>query len=366
MGYTRTELWNRIGLLREVDPLVDAAYKFAAQLEREKPRQGHSHEAPWHVSFHGSSFPGDDPNACGRAALYTMMDIPKPAPPRWLMQVADAGKGIEDSLVEKWYGAGYLVSAPAHLPWVKQTQFNDKKHWLTSTVDSILCWPRKWEPIVVEVKSKDSDVIQAMQRMIRDPDRKHVFQVKTQIGLAHEAGPIKIHRCFNSGRFAIEIAKGVRMCPEHGTVKCLREVELDPPSRGYIYYVSRDNPADTFEFMFEYDPEFMRQGREKLAKWRSSFLGDTLPATNFDDKRFSHPFGWQWTKEEFPCRYCGYGAICRDDHRKAVERQAPIALSESEAVADAEEAREDYSLEKVREATLAYWRASEEDLPEAA
>lgn len=363
MGLTRAEFYSRIGLFREIDPLTDAAYKFVALLAAEKPRHGHSHEAPWHVAFHGSEFPGDYESACGRRALYTMMDFPRQIPSRWLEQIADAGKGIEDQLVRRWYEAGYLVTAPAHLPWVKQTQFSDNEHWLTSTVDAIVCWPRSNDPIVTEVKSKDSDVILAMQRLTRGPDVKHVRQVKTQIGLAHEQGPITKQRCYNTGRFAIEVAEGVFVCPQHFHARCLRDVILDPPNRGRLYYVSRDNPIDTFEFMFEYDPDFMKKGRTKLKAWRESFKEDELPQTNFDDKKFSHPFGWQWTKDEYPCKYCDFGAICREDHREAVKHGDKIRISESVGVADAKELREDYDVDLVRMAVERYW---DEDLPVAA
>src|SRR4051812_9227654 len=77
MGISRGEFFGRIGMLREVDPLTNAAYRFAEKLELEAPRKGHQHDAPWHVSFHGSQFPGDNPKACGRRAIYTMLDIPR-------------------------------------------------------------------------------------------------------------------------------------------------------------------------------------------------------------------------------------------------------------------------------------------------
>ena len=106
----------------------------------------------------------------------------------------------------------------------------------------------------------------------------HAWQIKTEIALAHEAGPMKVQRCFNTGRFAIcsrhrwSIWTRREVCPQHGHDRCLREVTLSPPTRGYLYYVSRDNPEDTFEFMFEYDPNWMRVGRSKLARWRDAFI----------------------------------------------------------------------------------------------
>jgi hypothetical protein len=278
--------------------------------------------------------------------------------------VAESGKAIENSLVAKWYYAGYLVSPPSFFPGVLQEQYEDPDHWLTCTVDALVCWPRTVEPLVCEVKSKPADVIQAMQRLIRGPDRKHTWQMKTEICMAHEAGPIIKRRCYNTGRFSIlteivikegVIAEGVEVCPQHGHDRCLVEVTLQPPTRGYLYYVSRDNPEDTFEFMYEYDPNWMKVGRSKLARWREAFINDKLPATNFDEKRFSHPFGWQWTTGESPCKYCDFGQICRDDHRLAVERGENIALTESAGVEDAQDVRERYTPERARTAVFDFW-----------
>lgn len=364
MGLTRAEFWSRIGLAREIDPLVTASYKFGALMAQLRSDQGEDHADPWHLSFHGSQFPGDNPNACGRLALYRMMDFARPMMPRWLEQVAESGKAIENSLVAKWYYAGYLVSPPSFLPGVLQEQYEDEEHWLTCTVDSIVCWPRTTEPLVCEVKSKQADVIRAMQRLTRGPDKRHVWQIKTEVALAHEAGPIIVQRCFNTGRFAILVRKHnrqpgyheVMVCPQHGHDRCLREVKLSPPDRGYLYYVSRDNPEDTFEFMFEYDPNWLRVGRSRLKRWREAFLSDTLPATNFDAKRFSHPFGWQWTKDEFPCKWCDFGQICREDHRLAVKRGTNIRLTESAGVDDAREIREAYDPARARTAVMDFWK----------
>jgi hypothetical protein len=258
-------------------------------------------------------------------------------------------------LIAKWYYAGYLVSPPSFLPDVLQEQYEDPEHWLTCTVDALVCWPRTIDPLVCEVKSKEAAVIRAMQRLIRGPDRKHAWQIKTEIALAHEAGPLKVMRCFNTGRFSIVVDRG-EVCPQHGHNRCLRPVTLKPPDRGYLYYVSRDNPEDTFEFMFEYDPNWLRVGRSKLARWRQAFLDDKLPATNFEEKRFSHPFGWQWTKDEFPCKFCDFGQICREDHRLAVERGTNIALSESAGVQDVQEIRQAYEPARARTAVVDFWK----------
>jgi hypothetical protein len=359
MGLSRQEAWSRWGLIREIEPLTQAAYDFYERLEAEKPNIGDAADTEWHLSFHGSSFPGDNPYACGRRALYTMMDIPRGGMTRRLRGQSEAGKDIEDRIVTKYYLAGYLLSAPPPPYGKYQTVFEDKDHWLTSTVDAIVVHPNQDRGKVVEIKSKDQDVIEQMKKLCRGPDEKHILQLKCQIGLAHEQGSWKVRRCYNSGRLAIQLGslngKKPLVCPEHGGNKCLREEVLEPVEKGFLKYVSRNDPNETWEFMYEYDPDFMEAGRRKLREWIKNWEVGLLPQTEFSDKRFSHPFGWYWSKPEYPCKYCDYGEICRSDHRRAVEAGNPITLGDSEAIGLASEIRNGYELNKVREAVETRW-----------
>jgi hypothetical protein len=352
-------------VLREIEPMTQAAYEFAAWLAQQTPDQGAAHTDPWHLSFHGSQFPGDADYACPRQGIYRLMDIPRMPAPRWLTQVADAGKDIENRLVMTWYGAGYLLSPPP-VDFLgrpqPQMQFQDESCWLTSTVDSLTLHPRANRPAPVEVKSKYAADIEEMLRLCRGPDPQHINQLKCQIGLTHEAGRWEVKRCYNSGRLPIVIGapgngKTIEVCPEHRSDKCLRSEVLEPVEYGSLYYVSRDDPCDTWEFSFDYDPDFMEEGRKKLRHWREWFLQNKLPQTQFEDKRFSHPFGWMWTKDEYPCKWCSYGDICREDHKAAVKQQAPINLEDSVAVELAQEVRPDYDLDLVRQAVLRRWGA---------
>lgn len=363
MSLTRLEFFSRIGLWREIDPLTAAAYDFVERLEREKMDIGAAARDPWHVSFHGSSFPGDDPYACGRAALYRMMGFPRPSAPRWLRQVADAGKDIEDRLCANWYRAGYLLTPP---PWERyQKNYEDPETWLTCTVDSQLLHPKANRGVVCEVKSKYARDIEAMLKMCKGPDPKHVFQLKCQIGFSHEEGRRTVRRCFNTGRLAVLIGerdgRDVEVCPEHGHARCLHEETLEPIESGFIYYVSRDNPEDTWEFYYEYDADFMEAGRRRLKQWQKHFLDGVLPQTNFDDRRFSHPFGWQWTKPEFPCQYCDFGGMCREDHRQAVRNGKIIRLDECFGVGEAKATLVDYDIDLVRAAVLGRWPETIDD-----
>ena len=368
MGLSRGEFFGRVGLLQEVDPITNAAYKFIEMLEAAKPNVGHGRNQAWHTSFHGSAFPGNDPYACGRKALYGLMDIPRQPFSRQSRQIMDAGKDIENQLVWRWYNAGFLASAP---PDQEQTGFEDLEHWLTSTVDSIVVPLRSDEQIVAEVKSKYAYDISEMQRLIRGPDAAHVRQVKVQIGLAHERGPVAVMRCYNSGRIGIRVVlhdasrngSQVRlMCPQHGSDRCLKDAILLPPRYGFLYYVSRDNPVDTFEYYFEYDPAFMEAGRKQLAAWKAWWKEGLLPQTHYEDKRYSHPFNWTWTKSQkhpnSPCQWCDYGQVCREDHSVAKKTGKPTKLSESYGIAVAQEMREDYSLDLVQQAIDARWPES--------
>jgi len=364
-------------LLREIDPLTSQAYKFAEELEAELPRQGHSHDAPWHVSFHGSEFPGDDPKACGRRAIYTMLDIPRGMFPRWSRQIMDAGKDIEIQITHRWHQAGMLLSSPPESQF--QTQFEDPDVWLTTTVDAIVLRPRSLRPAVAEIKSKYAHEVEAMRLLLRGPDEDHVRQVKTEIGLAHEFGEWNVTRCINSGRLAVRVKlaesisgnghesatigyRDAWMCPEHGGDKCLEVQTVKPVEHGFLYYVSRDDPANTREFYYEYDPVFMEAGREQLRVWRKFFEEGVLPATQVTGK---NPMGWNWTTDDSPCKFCPYGSnrgnyICRLDHEESVKRGELLRIEESEAIEHAREIRPEYDLGLVRAAVFARWNGSEQ------
>jgi len=232
--------------------------------------------------------------------------------------------------------------------------------------------PRATRPVVAEVKNIGADSMDKMVRLLRVPSEQYVRQIKTEIGLAHEQGPWHVVRCINSGRLAVEVGvlnaahrrKIVQICPEHGGDKCLEEVELAPVQHGFLYFVSRDDPTLTREFYYEYDPEFMRKGREQLKLWRRFWEEGYLPQVDFKGK---NPMGFNWTTDDSPCKYCSYGSntgtgVCREDHQEAVKRGELLPLADSRAVEDAQEARKEYDLDLVRAAVAARWNG---DRPES-
>lgn len=360
-GMTRKEFMSRVGADKEVDPLVDLAYKLLNERDFAAPNKGAADEHLWHTSFHGSQFPGDDKYPCGRQALYRMMDVPRSPVTRRGRQFMDAGKDIEDRLVWAWYHAGFLVSNPPISADGKrqQTRFEDPDHWLTSTVDSLLLKPREQRPFAGEVKNIGSKALEEMRKLIRGPNEAHVRQLKCQIGMAHEYGPMTVKRCYNTGLVAVSDKDGL-FCPQHKHAKCLHEETLLPVIHGRLYYVSRDDPMDTFEYMYEYDPQFMAQGRRMLENWREWFLTDRLPQTQWENKRYSHPFGWRWTLDEYPCKWCEYGDICRDDHDVAKKQGGPIKLTDSALVEVAQRFRPEWDYEKIKLAVYERWGLEQE------
>jgi len=367
MGLTRREAYSRWGLIREIEPLTESAYKFFEWLEEQKPNIGENASHLWHVSFHGSQFPGDNPYACGRRALYRMMDLPRESPSRMLRASAEAGKDIENRIVIKWYLAGYLLTPPPPPIGDKQFEMEDPEYRLTSTADAIVIHPNERSGKVVEVKTRFHYEIEKMIMLCGGPLPAHVNQLKCQIGLAHEKGEWHVRRCYNTGRLAVKLGNlsngnSVEVCPEHGGTKCLREETLEPVERGFLYYASRDRPEITWEYMFEYDPEFMAEGRKQLAMWMKWWDEGHLPQVNFSDKRFSHPMNWTWTKSkkmpDSPCEWCDFGDICRTDHREAVKRGKAIKLTDSAGIEAAEEVRSKYDLDLIRAAVEQRWIAA--------
>lgn len=357
---SRGEFYASIGLFKEVDPITQEAYDFVEKIEREKPNRGAAAGDNWHISYHGSSFPGDDPTACPRKALYTMMDAPRKKSGRWLTSLGDVGKDVENRIVGKWYRAGYLVSAPPPPYGNLQTVYEDSEHWLTSTVDAEIL-PLKSDTIIVaELKSKFARDIDKMLRLCKGPDPAHIKQVKTQIGLSREQGPRKLLRCYNTGRLAISFGKkygkDIIACPQHGHDKCLQEYTVKPPKHGRLYYFSRDDPTNTREFFYEYDKNFMEVGRKQLKIWKAYWLKDLLPQTDFTGK---HPFGWNWTTPESPCRWCDFSkagnGICNSDHETAKALGKMIQLSQSSAIEEAQIERPEYSYDLVRAAVEKRW-----------
>src|ERR1700757_981754 len=89
MGISRQELYAALGI--ETPSIIETMLTDA--YAREAQREWRRENGYQQTSFFISSFPGDDPLACGRASIYALMGIPQGEPfdvtgQRWM----DAGK----------------------------------------------------------------------------------------------------------------------------------------------------------------------------------------------------------------------------------------------------------------------------------
>ena len=317
---SRTELFTRLQVIRTLDPIVNNAYRRSENMRWKNNEDNSPHGDPWHVSFHASQFPGDNPMACGRAAMYQMADIPtEDFPDRTLRTIAQVGKAIEEELVWTMARVGLLISAKPSEE--TQTGFQLKEAWLTGSVDCVIKPPGQNKPLPIEIKTKYQKVIDQMMRGERGPDIKHVYQLKTQLGL-------------------------VALAQKNGELWS----DLEPVTHGFIYYLSRDKPSDTAEFLVELYERFFQKGVEKLKEWQESFLAGVLPSENATKK---HPMGWRWSYE--PCKWCKYKKICKIDFERGTTE-----LSESVGISRAKKIRDDYNYEEARERVLDRWPTNED------
>jgi CRISPR/Cas system-associated exonuclease Cas4 (RecB family) len=306
---TRNELWNRLQLIRTIEPINQRAF-VKAEDERWRNENQAPHGNPWHVSFHASQFPGDDPLACPRKALYTMMNFPEQqAFSRKSRHLMSIGLAIEQDLVDAWYRAGILLSAAPEDDF--QTGFEFPEVWLTGSVDSVIKIDGRAVP--VEIKTKSAEVIAEMQVGKKGPDPRHVSQLKVQIALARTSG---------------------------------KWDDLKPITHGFLYYLSRNDPTQTAEFRVDYDEHFFDAGIEKLRRWRGWFEEGLLPSI---DSTKRHPMGWRWSYE--PCKWCPFKKTCQEDHKEGISD-----LMESNGVFKAGRIRDDYDAETARLKVLARWK----------
>jgi hypothetical protein len=337
---SRGELFAKLGLIQVVERITGRAY---AEIEEQIWRldlENSPHGEPWHTSFHASSFPGDDELACGRKAVYGLLNLPTPAPTgRFLRSVADSGKAIEDELVTRWDKAGYLLSASVDAE--VQTGFVDEEHWLTGNCDAIVL-PNHWRrPHVVEVKSKSQTKIDEMKSGQRGPDPKHRLQCLTYVSFAHEQHPWKSAQvCRETWRIPND---GV--CLIHNSSDCLTVIDLEPCESGSIFYVSRDDPSQTHEFFFKREPDFLEQGRAKIKEWKESFEAGLLP----DRPRHEDGKLVGWSEE--PCKWCPLKKeVCKKDWQDKI-----ITIEQSHAVEFVKSIRPYYELNKTIEAVKERW-----------
>lgn len=302
MGLSRLALWAQLSGVSIVEPLLTTAYEREAQREWLDGSGESPHGAPWHSSFHASAFPGEDPLACGRLAVYGLMGLPDPEPiaPR-LRAIFDVGKDLELHWVRRLGMDGLLLSADQTAGEEFQTGFADREHWLTGASDAIILPPFWRKGSCVEVKTTSHDKVTAMRN---DPastpysHAKYVRQLKTYISLANEA-PFTptVTVCRESWAITREVVDDVRWCPVHQNVGCETETfQVEAPDDGTLIYSSREEPLTTASYYFGLDEEHMVAGRAKLVEYRDAFLADVLPPHPRETERA------KWSVP--PCQYC--------------------------------------------------------------
>lgn len=309
-GVTREELWGRLGIISMVDDLLEIATDFYLKKEYDEQRDDSFNERGnyWHTSFHASSFPGDDLKACGRRAMYEMLNIPSPdgPVPAFVSFLGAAGKAAELEMALMFWHAGMLLSAP---PGMEQTRFEIQDLWLSGSCDMVILPPGGNKPVPIEVKSKSVEFLRDLQAGKREPEPEHVAQTKTYVGMAHHA----------SGE----------LWPE-----------LMPPDMGKLFYFARDDPKRiNFEVHIPYDEDFLSIGAARLKEWQTYFKQGMLP---------QRPKDWRWTMP--PCEWCEFKKLCKQDVKDDV-----AYLSNSNAVEFAKRVNKQYDLDTVIKATRDRW-----------
>lgn len=321
---SRKEMLTRLQVIRKLDPMTAQVWKAVEEKRWRDQLDDDPHGHPWHVSFHASQFPGDNPKACPRQGLYRMMDFPRAEPTsRWLRSTAEAGKAIELMLVQIYNEAGMLLSAAPDEEI--QTGFEIPEVWLTGSVDCVIQWPDTNLPVPIEIKTKYQRVIDSMKLGKTGPDDNHVFQIKVQLALVR-------HEQLTGGQWA----------------------DLDPVTHGYIYYHSRDEPSDTAEFRVDLDMRFFEMGIEQLKEWKAMFERGELPELDPGKRtsKFGHPNGWRWSYQ--PCQFCSFKKTCQLDFREGVTR-----LEDSVGINRARLVRPDYDPDKARQRVKDRWSDKE-------
>lgn len=313
------ELFRKFNVVKDhpdLDKITDQAYKDLEEKIWRENLESSPHGRPWFTSFHASSFP-DMEKACGRKALYTMLDTPEPEPiSPFLRGVAEAGKAIEYQIVYRWIKAGIMLGvkepkfdgAP-----IEQLKFEDPETWLTGSCDAVLDLRPEYKHVVpVDVKSKTQKVLDEMLSGQRSYEPKNYLQVQAYLYLCN-----KFHK-------------------EMGW----EDMGLLPANGAYIYYVSRENPRSAKEFFVPINWDVINNGVEKLKEWQIHFIEQTLP---------ERPKSWRWTEE--PCKWCVFKKeVCKPDYKEKIQ-----VLSESNAIKVATKLRKDYDYKEIRKEVESRW-----------
>ena len=191
---SRRDLYRSIGLLSEMEPMTEVLMRERAEALHRDDEYDSPHSRPWFVSQHASSFPGDTEDACARALVYRMMNIPSAegAMDPWVTATGVVGKAVELDIADAWFTGGRMLGVPEDPlhPERFQLGFVDPEHWLTGSTDLAILPVGSRRPHLIEIKGKSDDVLDEMVngrllaqggevvKVPRGPDAAHVRQTQ--------------------------------------------------------------------------------------------------------------------------------------------------------------------------------------------
>lgn len=339
------ELFARLGRITVVDAMLNEASSYVAEHEWRSPERGTT-------SFHVTKFPGGA-RPCARKLTYDLMNFPAAEPmPPMVGATAIVGKAVEEHEVSMLEYAGRLLSTPADA--ADQISVFDADHWISGRMDIVIL-PRFWNrPLLIEKKTKDSDVVDEMRALTRSYDEAHGHQVRVYVAILRELSrtiwPSAVV-CKHTWRIAepgVEPVIDAMVCKDHGIHAdsgCLIEIDLQPLQSGVLSYSSRNRPNVRASWYFEHDEAWWQRGLEVIREAQEAYATDRIPP---------HPFGGkQWSAK--PCQYCPHKKnSCKPDHQAGVTK-----LSDSHGVEWARGVFGHYDPKAIRQAVLDRWRGRE-------
>lgn len=351
MPLSRFELFARLGRINTGISTFDEASDYAEEKSWRNRLRDAPHGAAWHTSLHGSAFPAGDPRWCPRRLAYGLMGIPEVEPiSQMLRSTMVSGQAAEDWHVHNLDIAGRLLST--NLKASHQTGFIGNDHWLTGAPDFIVL-PKGWNrPHLIETKTKDTDVVEAMKLLQRSYDQPHRRQAMAYIGMGNRITPMlwpSVFICQDTWRIAEQkhiyiddIGCDRPHCRDHGGMECIFELKLEPLRTGSLIYMGRNRLNLKQEYVFEHDEEWFRDGLAKLEQVQAHFRNGTLP---------DHPFGGkEWSQR--PCQYCDVKKhACKPDHKAGITE-----MRESNGIDFARQVYGEYDFDIINDAVLSRWR----------
>lgn len=340
---SRSQLWGELNNVTIFESALLEAYEFDEK-KRWKEEIQNPHGRNWHLSFHGSKYPGEDDLTCGRAQVYELLDpYPEKALEPRVRMLFDQGLDIEHRFVERLSRHGILLSNDVTGDDKYQTGFEDSDIWLTGSPDAIILPRFSKKSVVGEIKTTSLEKVEAMKA---DPGNvpmshdKYMRQLKTYICRAHDMP-------FNPSVMVCRISGTIMkdfICNHKHTGECDPVlVSVQPPDEGTLIYAPREEPLNTVSYYASYDPDFYQSGSEKLAEWKSYFLKDEIPP---------HPLEGQSAKWSVdPCKWCNWKKpFCKQDYKDKVK-----SLSKSNLIKHNQSIRPNYDFNKTRKAVLEFW-----------